>query len=327
MADSEQTSGAACDAPASAPAKTKKPPVKRVRQGKSGKGTPSIPAQRGEMQVPPPLRDQNGRFARHRQLEPLPDLAGAMAQVPGGLGVALPSEFEFAGVKWTLADAAFDGSPIGFQLAFELAHGVRKTSSGTLAASHSEAISTTRSLPGKPAPDSPVALRADPPANLPGDTTTTSPATPAAVPDDSPTIPPAVPDDSPTAPTAVSTAAPKTSDTVPGPTTPSDGLPGGSAADSAALPGSPTTPAAGAPGPRHGKLRATATTDAAGRRVPGESRANPDAEARPAGPPASPPTEPVPDPSVAAATVRLPTPSTPATEPGPKAADATPTAS
>lgn len=306
MADSEQTSGAACDAPASAPAKTKKLPVKRVRQGKSGKGTPSIPAQRGEMLVPPPLRDQNGRFARHRQLEPLPDLAGAMAQVPGGLGVALPSEFEFAGIKWTLADAAFDGSPIGFQLAFELAHGVRKASSGTPATNHSEAISTSRSLAGEPAPDSPVTAPADPPANLPGDTGTNSsakpPTSPTAGPGDSPTTPDPVPGGSaPAVPSGT-------------PATPSDGLPDGSAAtpDAAALPGSPTAPATGAPEPHHGKSHATAT---------------PATETRPAGSPASPPTEPVVDPSVAAATVRLPAPSTPATEPVPKAADATPTAS
>jgi hypothetical protein len=42
-----------------------------------------------------------------------------MSVVPGGLGVDLPTPLDFAGVRWTSADA--DGSPIGVSLAIELA--------------------------------------------------------------------------------------------------------------------------------------------------------------------------------------------------------------
>jgi hypothetical protein len=87
-----------------------------------------VPQQRGETppQGPEPTdpegrtRDAQGRFIRRTPFAPLPDLVAGLSAVPGGLGVKRPTAFTFAGIHWDTADAAVDGSPIGFRLAREL---------------------------------------------------------------------------------------------------------------------------------------------------------------------------------------------------------------
>jgi len=58
----------------------------------------------------------DGAWRRREPFEPLPDLAGGLAAVPGGLGAEVGTPFTFAGQRWVPADA----TPIGAQLAAEL---------------------------------------------------------------------------------------------------------------------------------------------------------------------------------------------------------------
>ena len=78
-----------------------------------------VPAQRGASDSQEASRPEGRPGGQHRGPDQLPDLVAAMAVVPGGLGVDLPAPLDFAGVRWTVADA--DGSPIGVSLAIELA--------------------------------------------------------------------------------------------------------------------------------------------------------------------------------------------------------------